>query len=558
MGPMLQTDVLSVRAETDLIPRDETTIPAESGRTVERPVPGPDGRPGLDGLAVRAAALDHSVTPYADALDRYVDSNPVQLMVPGHGGTDRGISGRLAGFIGERTLHLDVPMLIDGIDLPTKEHPRTPLDQALELAADAWGARRTWFLTNGASQANRTVALAVRGLGEHVLQQRSAHSSFSDGVLVAGITPSYVFPTVDERHGMSHGVSPAALDEALGRAARDGRPASAVYVISPSYFGSVADVRGLADVAHRHGAPLIVDGAWGPHFGFHPELPESPARLGADLVVSSTHKLAGSLTQSAMLHLGDGPFADRLEPLVERAFSMTASTSTSALLRASLDIARHALVNGTEEIGRSIEGAKEFREMIRRDPRFAVVSDGFDRFPDIVETDLLRVPIDVSATGLSGHWLRQRVIDTHGVYFEMSTATSLVAVIGAGKRPDYALTLRALVEAVESPEADAERALRGAAEAFPALPAPGRMRLTPRDGFFGETEVVSAEEAIGRISADTLAAYPPGIPNVMPGEEITPEAVAFLRAVAASPTGYVRGAIDPAVGSFRVIREPAD
>lgn len=492
----------------------------------------------------------HAETPYADALDRYISRDPVQLMVPGHGGTDRGLSTRLADFLGERTLQLDIPMLIDDVDLG--EH--SPLDRALELAAEAWGARRTWFLTNGASQANRTAALAARGLGEHIVSQRSAHSSFSDGVLAAGLIPSFVFPSVDEAHGMAHGVSPAALDAALARAEREGRPASAVYVISPSYFGSVSDVRGLSEVAHAHGAPLIVDGAWGPHFGFHPELPESPARLGADLVVSSTHKLAGSLTQSAMLHLGHGPFADSLEPLIERAFTMTASTSTSAILRASLDIARHALMTGEAQIGRSLAGARRFRQMLRDDPRFSIVSDRFDRFDDIVHTDLLRVPIDVSANGVSGHWLRQRLIDVDGIHFEMSTATSLVAVIGAGKTPDCELVHRAMARAVDSEAAAVEREAHAAAGSFPALPAPGALRMPPRDGFFAQTEVVPAAEAVGRVSADTLAAYPPGIPNLIPGEEITAETVAFLQAVAASPTGYVRGAVDASVHRFRVTR----
>jgi len=492
----------------------------------------------------------HRETPYADALERHVERGPIQLMVPGHGGAGRGLSARLAEFLGERPLQLDVPMLLEGIDLGQD----SPLSQALDLAADAWGARRTWFLTGGASQANRIAALAVRGLGPGILSQRSAHSSFSDGVLTAGLTPSFVLPSVDARHGIAHGVSPVALDRAMTAAARDGHAASAVYIVSPSYFGAVADIAGLASVAHAHGAPLIVDGAWGPHFGFHPDLPESPTRLGADLVVSSTHKLAGSLTQSAMLHLGHGPFADRLEPLVERAVTLTASTSSSALLQASLDIARHSLMTGQQQIGLSIAAAESFRGALRADPRFAVLSDGFDAFEDIVAVDPLRVPIDVSATGLSGHWLRQRLIDRDGIYFEMSTATSLVALIGAGTTPDLATAHRALVAAADSADADAERTAGDAAD-FPALPASGALRVLPRDAFFAETELVPAARAVGRISADTLAAYPPGIPNVIPGEEITAETVAFLQAVAASPSGYVRGAVDAEVALFRVTRE---
>lgn len=497
-----------------------------------------------------SADLRHWETPYADALERHAARAPLALMVPGHGGDELGLSARLAEFLGPRPLQLDVPMLLDDIDLGAD----SPLARSLELAADAWGARRTWFLTGGASQANRIAALAVRGLGENILSQRSAHSSFSDGVLSAGLVPSFVLPSIDTDNGVAHGVSPAALDEALTSAARDGRPADAVYIVSPSYFGSVSDVAGLARVAHAHGAPLIVDGAWGPHFGFHPDLPESPARLGADLVVSSTHKLGGSLTQSAMLHLGHGPFAETLEPLVERAVAITASTSTSALLQASLDIARHSLATGAEPIGRSIAASESFRAALRDDPRFAVLDDGFGAFDDIVATDPLRVAIDVSSTGVSGHWLRQRLIDVDGIFFEMSTATTLVALIGAGKTPDLARAHQALVAAADSAEAREERST-GGADVFPALPASGALRIVPRDAFFADTELVPAADAVGRISADTLAAYPPGIPNVIPGEEITAQTVAFLQAVAASPSGYVRGAVDQRVERFRVTRE---
>ena len=159
-------------------------------------------------------------------------------------------------------------------------------------------------------------------------------------------------------------------------------------------------------------------------------------RLGADIVISSTHKLAGSLTQASMLHLGEGPFADVLEPLIDRAYTMTASTSASAILMGSLDLARRALVQGTEKIGESLSCAEQLREQVRADDRLSIISDHFDEFPDIVATDQLRVPIDVSNLGQSGHWVRDRLIVEHNVFFEMSTATSIVAVIGALATPD--------------------------------------------------------------------------------------------------------------------------
>lgn len=491
---------------------------------------------------------DQTMTPYATALDAQATRDTVNLMVPGHGATPSGLSRKLSRFCGERALAMDIPPLIDGVDVG----PESAFVQSTRLAAEAWGARRTWFLANGASQANRMAALALAGLhsGDTVLAQRSAHSSFTDGVLLGDLIPRFVFPSIDAERGINHGVDPHALDDALSLAAADGAAIAAVYVITPSYFGAVADVAALAEVAHRHGAPLVVDGAWGSHFGFHPDLPESPARLGADLTVSSTHKLGGSLTQSAMLHLGDGPFADALEPMLDRAYMLTQSTSASALLLGSLDIARHALVHGGELIGETLAAVEELRRTLRDDGRYAIISDGFSAFPDIVAHDPLRVSIDVSASGLSGHRVRDILGADYGVYLEISTAQAVVAFIGPGKRPDLARFTRALFEI-----ADRASAADPAGLNFPALPQPGRMAMRPRAAYFSRHEIVSAADAVGRISADSLAAYPPGIPNVIPGEEITAETVTFLQTVAASPIGYVRGSLDSALSRFRVVAE---
>lgn len=483
--------------------------------------------------------------PYAEALVKHAERQPVQIMVPGHSGQPQGMATRLADLFGERAVQLDLPLMLNGIDMGED----SPLMQAQELAAEAWGARRTWFMTNGASQANRTAAVAARGVGERVLVQRSSHSSFSDGILLTGLIPRFVQPSIDERHGIAHGVTPSQVAAILQKAVEEERPVASVYIVSPSYFGSVADVRRIADVCHRYDAVLIVDGAWGAHFGFHEELPESPLRLGADLVISSTHKLAGSFTQSAMLHLGHGQFADQLETLIRRGVNMTASTSASALLMGSLDVARQSLVAETDLIGESIENVREFRRLVTDDARFSLIEEDFTEFSDIVDNDLLRVAIDVSKLQQSGHWVRDRLIEEHGVFFEMATGTTIVAVFGAG----HLQPVEEIVKAMSS-VADEAEALPPASLTFPKLPDAGDLRTLPRDAYFGESEIVSAHEAVGRISCDSLAAYPPGIPNVLPGEEITQETVDFLQAVAASPTGYVRGAVDPLVTQFRVRR----
>lgn len=491
-----------------------------------------------------------SHTPYADALARYAARTTVRLNVPGHS-ADRAAAGGLTDFFGHEVLLKDVPPLMPGID----KGEQNPFALSLRLAAEAFGARRTWFLTNGASQANRIAALALAGFGDPaapIVAQRSAHSSFSDGIILGGLSPRFVQPSIDGWFGINHGVSPAALRDALADLGEGERP-KAIYLITPSYFGAVADVAALADIAHEAGAALVVDAAWGAHFGFHEDVPENPLRLGADLMVSSTHKLGGSLTQSAMLHLGHGPFADELEPLVDRAFKLTQSTSESALLLASLDIARDSLATGRERIGAAIAAADELRDRIRRGGRFRIASDTFDRFDDIVDVDPVRVSIDVASGGVHGPTARELLMERDGIYLEIATETCVVAVIAPGVVPDIAL----VVDALHALPIDADAAADvDAVGSIGTAPAPGRLAMLPRDAFLQPAVALPIEQAIGCVSAETLAAYPPGIPNVLPGEVITEELVRFLQHVIATPGGHVRGATDPTLVTLSVVNPP--
>lgn len=484
-----------------------------------------------------------ATTPYADAVSTYAALPWLRLNVPGHAAQPR--PSAVTKLFGDELLALDFPPLLEGIDLGPEP---TPLDQAQALAAQAWGARRTYFLTDGASEGNRIATCALASLGESVVVQRSVHSSVIDGLVLSGLKASFVHPSVDVEMGIAHGVTAADLAAAL-RASPD---ATAAYVVSPSYFGAVADVAALAEVAHDAGVPLVVDEAWGAHFGFHPELPANAVAQGADLVISSTHKLGGSLTQSAMLHLGHGRFADTLEPLIDRAFRLFQSTSASSILLASLDAARRDLAVGTERIGESIRSAAIIRDAVRAAGRYRIVSDGFGRFPDIAATDPLRIAIDTRSGGISGHEARKRLLSEHRIFVEVATSSAIVAVVGAGYVPAAGRFLDALLAL---PTANAPRGNIPPTAPASRLPTPGPVALSPRQAFLRRSELVPAHEAVGRISADTLAAYPPGIPNVLPGEVVTADVVAFLQHTAASPNGHVRGAADPRVATLRVTAE---
>jgi len=486
--------------------------------------------------ANRSIRLEHARAPYAESLQRYAGRVVVRAGVPGHvGDADRGVADLLGG-----ALAWDIPPLTDGIDTEPDGGP-SALDAARALAADAWGARRTWFLTNGASQGNLTACLALRHHGEHIVVTRSMHSSVTDGMAMAGLSPITVMPHVDPIRGMAHGITPDELDAALTAHPEAG----AAWVVSPSYFGAVSDIAGLARIAHHHGVPLVVDEAWGAHFGFHPDLPVNALRLGADLVVSSTHKLGGSLGQSAMLHLGHGEFADELGANIDRALRMTSSTSESSLLLAGLDLARRDLVTRTDRITDSIAAVDRVRDVLRADSRFAIATDDIGDDPAVHGIDPLRLVVDTRGTGLTGHEVRQRLFHDHGVHVEMSTDAVVVALVGAGSRIDEYALIRAFTSLPHGIARDV---------VVHALPRPGERVLDLRTAAFADTDVVSAGEAIGRISADSLAAYPPGVPNVLPGELITADVVDFLTASAEAPHGYVRGAIDPDMKVLRVVR----
>lgn len=482
-------------------------------------------------------------------------------MIPGHAAGQAGGSDRLQEFLGTTALELDIPQLVDGIDLG----PDNAFDRARELAAAAWDARTTWFLTNGASQGNRMAVQALRSLGERVLVQRSCHSSVYDGLVMSGATPEYLLPETDAEHGVAHGVAAADAERALREAAEAGQPFAALVVVSPSYFGVVADVPAIAAACRAHGAALVVDASWGAHFGFHEELPESPTRQGADIVLSSIHKLGGSLTQTALLHLCEGPYADELGPALDAAYRLTESTSLNSLLLASLDIARSELATGQAHMSAAIAAADELRRRVAEAPGLRLSEPDFLASSGAVAIDPLHVSIDVRGRGVTGSEVKGRLAAASPpVFVEIASPTTVVALIGPRGTPDIAGLLAAIDRVAPPATAGPEDATRGAAPGSgikpdPDLavspPAPGEQARTPREAALAPSETVPADESVGRIAATMLSAYPPGIPNVVPGERITAELLAYLRAMAGLPGCYIRGAVDDAVTQIRVLRE---
>src|ERR671924_1700573 len=389
--------------------------------------------------------------PYLDALRAFAERQPGRLQVPGHKG-GRAADPGLVDALGERALALDIPALTPGIDQGPEP---TPFQQAQLMAAEAWGARRSWFLINGASQGNHVALLALAHKGNEVVVQRNAHSSTIDALVVSGMRPTFVAPEIDPELGIANCATPEALDRALA----DTPSAAGATIVSPTYFGAVADVKGLAEVAHARGVALIVDEAWGAHFPFHPDLPAPALSLGADLVITSTHKVVGSVTQSAIVHLGDGVLVD--EEVVDRCVTLLESTSPSSLLSGSLDAARRlAAVHGEELLTRTLGGLRELREQVRAVPGLDVLDERLVGAPGVHAYDPLRVVIDVRGTGTTGYELARRVRESHDIFLELAGENVIVAVFG-------------MAEDVAAAGAPPAAALQGAGG---SLPGPGDPR----------------------------------------------------------------------------------
>jgi arginine decarboxylase len=487
--------------------------------------------------------VDQNSTPYLDALVEHADRDPARFNVPGHKGGP-GADPAIAAAFGEQVVRMDIPAGLEWIDVgPDTE--QLPFQQAQRLAAEAWGARRSWFLVNGGSGGNHAICMALAHGGERVLVQRNVHSSTIDGLVLSGLGPRFVAPQVDPELGIAHCVLPADLDAALAAEPE----ARAAIIVSPTYFGAVADVAALAEVAHARGVPLVVDEAWGAHLRFSSALPASALECGADLVLSSIHKIIGSITQSAILHLGEGGRID--ERVVDRSVTLVESTSPNALLTASLDAARRqAAVHGEELLGETVASLAELRARIREIDGLDVLDDRIVGRSGVFAYDPLRLVVDVRGTGATGHRIARLMRASDDIGLELVSENVVVAVFGMGERASETgeRLVRGLEHACERLGEEGGEEL----EPFAEPPPWGEMELSPREAFLADQDVVPFDEAEGRIAAESLAAYPPGVPNVLPGERLTRPTLDYI-ADSVAHGGLVRGASDRTLRTIRVV-----
>jgi lysine decarboxylase len=466
--------------------------------------------------------------PLLAAWLSYVDDRPAAFTIPGH----KGAAGLLWMELG-RVLATDVP-LYGGLD--TVKLTGGVLADAQARAARLWGGDWARFSTAGSTHANQVLALAVTG--GRVLVSRSAHRSTLSGLVLAGLEPVWLPTTVDSRFGVPAGVAVDDLRAAVA-AAPDAR---AVFLVEPSYLGTLSDLPSLVAVAHKAGLPVIVDQAWGAHFGFHPDLPMHALAAGADAMVLSAHKTLPAYSQASIIVARTGRLdRDRLE----RAFELGNTTSPAGSILASTDGARALLAaRGEELLGRLLETVAAARRGVRDVE--GVLVPGPDDFP-AGRFDATKLVLLLPGTGADGIAVERDLIAA-GVPVELADHDTVVPIATlADTRETIGRLVSELVAAIDRHRGSPRR-VSVAAQYRPA----GVDRMTPRAAFFAPHETVAAAEAIGRVSAELVAPYPPGVPVLVPGEVITAGAVADLHATQARGT-RIAYAADPTLRSFQVV-----
>lgn len=459
--------------------------------------------------------MDHHRAPLFTKLVRHAEQNPVQFHIPGHK-KGVGMDPEFRTFIGDNALSID---LINIAPLDDLHQPTGVIAEAQRLAADAFKADHTFFSVQGTSSAIMTMIMAVCNEGDKIIIPRNVHKSVLSAIIFAGAKPIFLKPVRDPNYGIDHGVTTRSVRRALQK-----HPdAKAVLVINPTYFGISANLKEIVDIVHSYDIPVLVDEAHGALIGFHAKLPLSAMEAGADMAATSVHKLGGSMTQSSILNIR----GNRINPKrVQTIFSMLTTTSTSYVLLASLDAARRNLaLHGEAMAEEAIRLSTYARERINEIPGIRCFGREILAEEATYDLDPTKLTIHVRELGITGYdaenWLREHF----NLEVEMSDMYNILCFITPG---DNVGTVKILLNALRQ-LSEENYNVREARELIvvetPPIP---QLALSPRDAFYGDTEVIPFKESADRIIAEFIYVYPPGIPILLPGELISQENIDYI------------------------------
>ena len=455
--------------------------------------------------------LSQTSAPIQEALERMKRARLVPFDVPGH---KRGHGNpELAAFLGSACLDVDVNSMkmLDNLC-----HPVSVIRDAERLAAEAFRAAHAFFMVSGTTGSVQAMVLSAVGRGDKIIMPRNVHRSAINALILCGAIPIYVNPGIDDTLGIALGMRVEDVAAAIAR-----HPdAKAVFVNNPTYYGICSDLRTITELAHANGMKVLVDEAHGTHLYFSDRLPVAAMDAGADMAAISMHKSGGSLTQSSLLLCSDSM------PLgyVHQIINITQTTSASYLLLASLDISRRNLaLRGREVVDKIIDLVAYARDEINAIGDYYAYGRELIDGAAVFDFDTTKLSIFTRPTGLACIEVYDILRDDYDIQTEFGDIANLLAYVSVGDRPkDIERLVAALAEIRRNYRKDPSKTLK--MEYIDPVVVCG-----PQDAFYAEKESLPIAKSCGRICSEFVMCYPPGIPILAPGEQITEEILTYIR-----------------------------
>ena len=481
------------------------------------------------------AALSQTRAPIFEALERFRKMRVVPFDVPGH---KRGRGNpELTDFLGKQCVGIDVNSMKP---LDNLCHPVSVIREAEELAAAAFHASSAFLMVGGTTSAVQSMVLSACKQGDKIILPRNVHRSVINALVLCGAEPVYVNPDVETNLGIALGMKVSQVERAI----RENPDAVAILVNNPTYYGSCSDLPSIVALAHRHHMLVLADEAHGTHFYFGDHLPVSAMDAGADLASVSMHKSGGSLTQSSFLLAGPG-----VNPgYVRQIINLTQTTSASYLLLSSLDISRRNLaLRGREIFQYVVDLAQYARGEINSIGGYYAYSDELVNHDSIFAFDVTKLAIHTLDIGLAGIEVYDLLRDEYDIQIEFGDIGNVLAYLSIGdRRQDVERLISALAEIRRRYQRDKTGMLTQ--EYIEP-----KVIATPQRAFYAEKESLPLRHTAGRVCSEFVMCYPPGIPILAPGEQITVEILDYIE-YAKEKGCSMTGPEDPTIQQLNVLK----
>lgn len=447
-------------------------------------------------------------TPLYDGILDYIKEGNVSFHMPGH---KNGIG---VAKIKERIDFKDNLLYIDQTEVPGLDNLHLPegiIAEAQEFAARAFRSDYTYFLVNGTTCGVYSMILGVTNHGDKIILPRNSHRAVAGALIIGGLWPVYYEPDVDFEKGIAVSVSPEAIEELI----IENPDAKAVLITNPTFYGTCSDIEKIADIVHKYNMVFLVDEAHGAHLPFNKKLPISAMDAGADIAAQSAHKTLSSLTQSSMLHVRRG----RVDiEKIEFMLRLTQTTSPSYLLMASLDMARFQMEeHGEELLDNLLDMVHNFRERVNTIPDIHCFGSEIIGQHHIFDMDPTKITINFKNFGIPGTRIAEILRKDYKIQVELSDLYNILGMATIGdERENFDKLYDAIYDI--SIKLSNEREVRNIPLIMWKMP---YQALSPREAVYEPMEMVDFKKSDGRVSAEIIAPYPPGIPVILPGEIIT-------------------------------------